>query len=201
MRPITDEKFETLLKFIEEKQIDVLMIIDMENSKNINLHYLSGHPDNAIILITKDGETILIPGDIQLAEKHAEVDEIIDLSNFNYNYYLIIKDLVENRWKKSSLMFGVHENIPYGTIIKMKSNISGVKFFEDPIQITRILQELRATKSEYEINQLIKAAQIGNKTIEDIRNFCIKANEASPSDQRPFTFLVNAANSPSGTVG
>ena len=51
----------------------------------------------------------------------------------------------------------------------MKSNISGVKFFEDPIQITRILQELRATKSEYEINQLIKAAQIGNKTIEDMK--------------------------------
>ena len=118
MRPIIDEKFETLLKFIEEKQIDVLMIIDMENSKNINLHYLSGHPDNAIILITKDGETILIPGDIQLAEKHAEVDEIIDLSNFNYNYYLIIKDLVENRWKKSSLMFGVHENIPYVPLLK-----------------------------------------------------------------------------------
>ncbi|MFX1568522.1 MAG: M24 family metallopeptidase [Promethearchaeota archaeon] len=187
MRPITEEKFEKLLNFIDEKQIDVLMIMDTEYGKNINLHYLSGHPDSAILLITKDGESILIPGDIQLAEKHAKVDEIIDLSNFNYNFYLIIKDLVENRWKKSSLLFGTHENILYGTIIKMKNIIPQVKFFKDPIQITQILDELRSTKSEFELTQLTKAAQITNKTIEDIRKFCKNATKETEKD---LSFLV-----------
>ena len=83
MRAITEEKLEELLKFLEEAQIDMLMIMDTEYAKNVNLHYLSGHPDSAILFISKDGETILSPGDIQLAEKHAQVDEIIDLKGRN----------------------------------------------------------------------------------------------------------------------
>lgn len=187
MRPITHEKFEVLLKFLDEKQIDVLMICDFENCRNVNLQYISGLPAGGILLITKDGESFLIPWDFQLAKEYAEVDEIIDLSNFKYNYSLAIKELVENRWKKSSIIFGVHEIIPYGTIIKIKKNISQVKFFKDPIQITKILQELRATKSEYELNQLIKAAQIGSKTIKDIRKFCETATDDTEKD---LSFLV-----------
>ncbi len=187
MQPITHEKFEILLKFIEEKQIDVLMICDFENARNVNLQYISGHPTDAILLITKKGESILIPGDFQLANDLAEVDELIDLSNFNYNFYLAIKELVESRWKKSSIIFGIHESTPYGTIIKMKKNISQAKFFNDPIQITKILQKLRATKSEYELNQLRKAAEMGNKTIKDIKNFCETASDETEKD---LSFLV-----------
>ncbi|MFX0038013.1 MAG: M24 family metallopeptidase [Promethearchaeota archaeon] len=187
MRPITYEKFEVILKFLEEKQIDVLMICDFENARNVNLQYISGHPTDAILLITKNGESILIPGDYQLAREHAEVDEILDLSNFKYNLYLAIKELVDNRWKKSSIKFGVHENTPYGTIIKMKKNMPNVKYFKDPIEITKLLQELRATKSDYELSQLKKAGQIGSKTINDIRDFCENSTDGSEKD---LSFLV-----------
>jgi Xaa-Pro dipeptidase len=187
MRPITEEKFEGLLKFLEEKKIDVLMIIDTENARNVNLQYISGHPTDAILLITQEGESVLIPGDYQLANELSDVDEIIDLSNFKYNFYLAMKDLVDNRWKKESMIFGVHETTPYGTIIKMKKNMSQIKLFNDPIQISKLFQELRATKSDYELNQLKKAADIGNKTIKDIKNFCESATDNSEKD---LSFLV-----------
>ena len=35
MRPITEEKFESILDFLEEYKIDVLMITDYENYRNI----------------------------------------------------------------------------------------------------------------------------------------------------------------------
>ncbi len=187
MRPITNEKYEILLKFLEEKQIDVLMIIDSESSRNVNMQYISGHPSDAILLITKNGESILIPGDYQLANEHAEVDEILDLSNFKYSFHLAMKELVDNRWKKPSIIFGVYETTPYGTIIKMKKNMSQVKIFKNPIQITKLLQKLRATKSDHELNQLKKAAHIGNKTIIDIRNFCENAINDTEKD---LSFLV-----------
>jgi len=47
MKPITEEKFESILEFLEEKKLDVLMITDYENSRNVNLQYLSGHPTDA----------------------------------------------------------------------------------------------------------------------------------------------------------
>ncbi|MFX0023727.1 MAG: M24 family metallopeptidase [Candidatus Hermodarchaeota archaeon] len=187
MRTITHEKFGVLLKFLEENQIDVLMIYDFENARNVNLQYISGHPTDAILLITQNGESILFPGDYQLANELADVDEIIDISNFNFSFHLALKELLDNRWKKSSIKFGVHETIPYGTIIKMKKNIPQIKIFKDPIQITTLFQELRSTKSDFEITQLKKAADIGNKTIKDIRNFC---ETATNNTEKDLSFLV-----------
>jgi Xaa-Pro aminopeptidase len=187
MRPITNEKLEMLIKFLQDRKIDVLLISDFESNPNVNLQYLSGHPNDAFVLISSGGESILIPWDIALARKHSEVDEIIDPYNFKYNMVLAMKDLFENRWKKSTITIGTNESIPYGVIIKMKALISGVKFFKEPIQISKFLAELRATKSESEIKKLKIAAQIGTKTINDIRKFCENAPDGTEKD---LSFLV-----------
>jgi len=187
MRPITEEKFESILEFLEEKKIDVLMITDYENSRNVNLQYLSGHPTDATILINSSGESTLIPWDVPLAEKHSEVDEIINQGNFSFNLFLAMKDLFENRWKKSPITVGVHSTTTYGFIVKMKAIIPGVKYFEEPIQIQQFFEKLRATKTDFEIKKLIEAAQIGSKTIKDIEYFC----ENSPNGtEKDLSFLV-----------
>ena len=187
MRSITEEKFESILEFIDEKKIDVLLIADYENSRNVNLQYLSGHPTDATILTNSGGETILIPWDVALAEKHSQVDEIINPANFSYNPFLVMKDLFENRWKKSSLTVGVHSNTPYGFIVKMKALIPGVEFYGEPLEIQNFLGELRATKTEFEIKKLIKAAEIGTKTIKDIQDFCANTPDGTEKD---LSFLV-----------
>ena len=187
MKPITEEKFESILKFLAEKKIDVLMITDYENSRNVNLQYLSGHPTDATILINSSGESILIPWDVPLAEKHSEVDEIINPANFSFNIFLAMKELFENRWKKSSITIGVHSMTTYGFIVKMKAIIPGVRYFEEPIQITQVFDKLRATKTEFEIKKLLKAAQIGTRTIRDIQDFCINTPDGTEKD---LSFIV-----------
>ena len=187
MRPITEEKFESILEFLEEKNIDVLLITDYENSRSVNLQYLSGHPTDSTILINSSGESFLIPWDVLLAEKHSVVDEIINPADFSFNIFLAMKDLFENRWKKSSFTVGVHSTTTYGFIVKMKAIIPGVKYFEEPIQIEQFFEKLRATKTDFEIKKLIEAAQIGSKTIKDIEYFC----ENSPNGtEKDLSFLV-----------
>ncbi|GAI69764.1 unnamed protein product [marine sediment metagenome] len=187
MKPITEEKFESILKFLEDKKIDVLMITDYENSRNVNLQYLSGHPTDATILINSSGESILIPWDVPLAEKHSEVDEIINPANFSFNIFLAMKELFENRWKKSSITIGAHSMTTYGFIVKMKAIIPGVRYFEEPIQITQVFDKLRATKTEFEIKKLLTAAKIGTRTIRDIQNFCINTPDDTEKD---LSFIV-----------
>ncbi|TXT60120.1 MAG: hypothetical protein BAJALOKI2v1_130002 [Promethearchaeota archaeon] len=187
MRPITEEKFLDLVEFINEMNLDGLMIMDSEVARNVNLRYLSGHPNDAIVIITSNGESILIPWDINLAEKHSEVDEILDPSNFQYNSSLVLKNLIEERWNKTLYKMGVHENTPYGTILKLESLIPSITFFKEPRKITQKLRKLRATKSEYELKQLKKAAEIGNKTIKDIQRFVMNANKDTEND---LSFLV-----------
>ena len=187
MKPITEEKFESILEFLEEKKIDVLMITDYENSRNVNLQYLSGHPTDATILINSSGESILIPWDVPLAEKHSAVDEIINLANYSFNIFLAMKELFENRWKKSSITVGVHSMTTYGFIVKMKAIIPGVNYFKEPIQIKQLFEKLRATKTEFEIKKLLKAAQIGTRIISDIQDFCINTPDGTEKD---LSFIV-----------
>ena len=187
MRPITEEKFESILKFLEEKKIDVLMIADYEENRNVNLQYLSGHPSDAMLFITSSGESFLIPWDVALAEKHSEVDEIINPANFRYNSFLALKDLFENRWKKTNVKVGAHSMTPYGFIVKIKALFPGVGYFEEPIQIDNLLIELRATKTESEIKKLIRAADIGSKAISDIKKFCSNNLDGTEKD---LSFLV-----------
>lgn len=187
MRPITEEKFGFILEFLKEKKIDVLMITDYENSRNVNLQYLSGHPTDATMLINSSGESYLIPWDVNLAEKHAEVDEIINPANFSYNPSLAMKNLLENRFKKSSIKVGVHSMIPYGIIVKMKAIIPEVKYYEEPQEIDQFLGKLRANKTEFEIKKLIRAAEIGTRTIKDIQDFCENAHNDTEKD---LSFLV-----------
>ena len=187
MRPISEEKYETLIHFLQETQLDVLMILDYEEGRNVNLHYLTGHPSDAFLLISSSGESVLAPWDINIAEKHSEVDEFVDLSNFKYNWNLAIKDLIENKWNKKGATVGVETFFPYGQIIKMEALIHGIKFFKEPLKLTNFLTKLRATKSDFEIQQLKKAAEIGNKTINDIVKF---SNNASDKTEKELSFLV-----------
>ncbi|MFX0074635.1 MAG: M24 family metallopeptidase [Candidatus Hermodarchaeota archaeon] len=187
MKPITAEKFETILKFLEEREIDVLMITDYENSRNVNLQYLSGHPTDATLVINSSGESYLVPWDVNLAEKHADVDEIINPNNFSYNPFLAIKNLFENRWKKSSIILGVHSMIPYGFVIKMRAIIPSVEYYKEPHEIDQLLGKLRATKTDFEITKLIQAGEIATKTIKDIQDFCLNNSDGTEKD---LSFLV-----------
>lgn len=187
MRPISEEKYQNLIQFLHENQLDVLLMLDFEDGPNVNLQYLSGHPSDAFVVINSSGESVLLPWDISIAEKHSEVDEILDLSNYKYNWVLAIKDLIENKWNRKGATIGVDSFFPYGQIIKFRSLIPGIKFFKEPTKVTNFLLKLRATKSDFEIQKLTKAAEIGNKTIVDIENFC---KNATNETEKELSFLV-----------
>jgi Xaa-Pro dipeptidase len=69
----------------------------------------------------------------------------------------------------------------------LKALIPSVKYFGNPIEVDNFLQKLRATKSEFEIKKLVKAAEIGTKAINDIQDFCLNSSDGTEKD---LSFLV-----------
>ncbi|MFX0066574.1 MAG: M24 family metallopeptidase [Candidatus Hermodarchaeota archaeon] len=187
MRLVSQEKFELLLKSMQENNLDVLLIKDGESSPDVNLHYLSGHPMDATLLITATGETTLIPWDIPLAEEHADVDSIIDPSNYQYSDVKIFTEYFNEAIKKSSFTLGVNENLPYSSVILLETEIPNIKVFREPKKVYNFLQELRETKSDYELKKLREAARIGSKAINDIQKFVKNATDETEND---LSFLV-----------
>ncbi|MHA1888908.1 MAG: M24 family metallopeptidase [Promethearchaeota archaeon] len=182
MRSITDEKFEKLLKFLQEEKIDALLITDNEDSKNINLQYLTGHPMDGMAIILESGESALIPWDVPLALKEAQVDEIINPVNYKYNWNEAIKEYLTTHIKKSTINLAVTNNFPYATVVRMEETISNIKFYREIPKITRFIEGMRATKSMREIELLRKAARIATETVQDIRHFLSNATEETEKD-------------------
>jgi len=67
-RPITNEKIAEITQVMEEANIDALLLYDFENAHDVNVRYLSGNPDAALLMLTQSGESILLPWDYPLAQ-------------------------------------------------------------------------------------------------------------------------------------
>jgi Xaa-Pro aminopeptidase len=187
MRSISKDKFEFLVKFLQDNNINALLVADFEDNPNINFRYLSGQPSDGLVLILDNGESHLIPWDLSIAKKYADADEIYDIANYQYNFYNIVKEILNKQFGDSGILMGIGNNFPYGSYTKLKAIIPNIKFFKEPAKIGLTLGELRATKTEFELKQLKEAAEIGNKTISDIRKFAQSATHHTEND---LSFLV-----------
>ena len=148
MKSISNEKYERLVEFLQDNKVNALLIADFEENRNINLRYLTGQPSDGLVLILDNGESHLIPWDLSIAKQHAEADEIYDIANYEYNFYMIIIEILKKKFGDSGLLIGVGDNFPYGSFMKMKALMPNLNFFEEPPKIELKLDELRATKTE-----------------------------------------------------
>ena len=186
MRPITQEKIDVLTSFMETNNIDVILLADWENSRDVNMRYISGHPMDASLVLTAGGEVCLIPWDLQLAEDHAEADVILNFTEYANRWAGGAVDYIKKATKKDNPVIGVNEDIPYRFILYLQESIPDVKIFSEPKKLANKFKELRATKSLNELDKLIEAAKIGNKTILDIKKFA----EEKQGTENDLSFLV-----------
>lgn len=186
MRPITQEKIDDLTSFMEQNSIDVILLADWENARDVNMRYLSGHPMDASLVLTAGGEVCLIPWDIQLAEDHAQADEILNFTEYANRWAGGAVDYIKRATKKDNPIIGVNENIPYRFILYLQETIPNMKIFSEPKKLADKFNELRATKSLQELDKLIEAAKIGNKAIGDIRKFA----EEKQGTENDLSFIV-----------
>ena len=187
MRYISDEKFNELLSFLQEKQIDILLIDDSETSRDINLQYLSGHPTDGLYALTSTGENCLIPWDLLLAKEHAQADEIIDATKFKYSSYLALKEYISSKISKSSPVIGVLPIIPYRSVKLLEQHIPEAKIYSEPNHIVDIFSDIRSTKSPFELDRLIEVTKLSNEVLKDIIKFARNATEETEND---LSFLV-----------
>ncbi|MHA1330114.1 MAG: M24 family metallopeptidase, partial [Candidatus Hodarchaeales archaeon] len=168
VRFITKEKLTQLYDSLESNGIDILYIYDSENHREINLKYITGHPEDATLFLDiKNRQTILIPWDYQLAEKYSEADTIVDVSEYNGSVIAAtvetIKNIVETKPK-----IGVLHSIAYSSVRSILDKVDDADIIYDPLKIDRVLENLRSTKSSLELNLLQKSFDISNKLVDEM---------------------------------
>ena len=121
-RFITKDKLKILYDSLETLGIDFLYITDSEASRNVNLKYLTGHPEDATVFFdVENGRSTLIPWDYQLAMIYSEADRII---NFEEHGGLVPATVdVFKASISSNAKIGVTRSIPYSNVRSLKDSV------------------------------------------------------------------------------
>ena len=172
---------------MQEKQIDLLLIDDSETSRDVNLQYLSGHPNDGLYALTSSGENCLIPWDLALAKDHAQVDNILDATKYNYSSFSALKSYITNKISSSSPVIGVLPIIPYGSIKLIEQHLPEARVYPEPHHITEIFSDIRATKSSIELDKLVEVTKLSDEVLKDIIKFARNATDETEND---LSFLV-----------
>lgn len=123
---------------------------------NISLYYFTGTMQNGMLVIQKDGDEILwVYRSYERAVDESQFDNIKNMKSYREaaQYYGTLPNEV----------YIEMDHIPIGFFNRIKSYFS----FEKALSLENVLSEVRAVKSEYELELIYKAGDIHRQILED----------------------------------
>jgi Xaa-Pro dipeptidase len=170
MRVVSEKKFQSICQSMKNRGVDVAMIRDHERTRNMNLKYLSGHPTDATLLVFADGHTTLIPWDLELAEKMAQVDEVLNFQDFQRSYERARAHALQSRLgTKFTIEVSVTES--HFAVNQLQEEFPEAQVVCDPKGIGYDISRARRVKEPREVEILREGGRQTNKLIEMIEPF------------------------------
>jgi Xaa-Pro dipeptidase len=141
---------------------------DFENARNQALRWLSGHPTDAILIAFADGQTVLVPWDVNLANDRAAVDRIIPYTNFKRSFREAVIGVLK---EKGLTEGGAARRIEFSARTshlrqkELVTDLPGAEILIRSDGVESFLGKARTIKDQTEIAALEKASAITNTLI------------------------------------
>jgi len=164
---IHESRRERLYEWMANEGISLVMIEDAEGRRDSNLRWLSGMPADALLFLSVERKSLLVPWDINLAKLYGDSDYIQPYNEFDR---LPVKACI----KAAALL-----KIPHGSKIEIPSVTAYPQFLRfiealpdfdiicrDVDSVNAALEQFRAVKDDEEIHIYRRAAAITNGIID-----------------------------------
>lgn len=184
-RPLTNKKLDNICEQMQNLDLDFYVCAELESNPDVNVHYLSGYPgDSSFVILSKEGKIHLVPWDVQLAKKIANVDKIFDISEYNNSFLAAITESIEELSIKSNPNIAISRSFPYFRAKQIQDSTDSI--LRSNSKVDSILKEARATKEPFEIKIIRKAMAITNKVIDKIEEYVNETNTFTETDLALF---------------
>jgi Xaa-Pro dipeptidase len=166
MKTFLNVRLQKLYDKMIEDGIALAMFEDTEGRRDPTIRWLTGHPGDALLFLSAEKKSLLVPWDINMAIFHAEADRIMSYGEFE------LKPVTAMRAAAAFLKtpFGSRVEIPPTT-----SYPSFLKFIEEVPDFDILCKlggvhdaalDMRQVKDEEEVRIYRKAAEITNELID-----------------------------------
>jgi Xaa-Pro dipeptidase len=161
-----EERQKKLCLWMGQEGIALVMFEDIEGRRDPAIRWMTGQPSDALLFLTADGRTLLIPWDANMAAFYAQVNTIIPYESIGRQPF------------KAARMAAEYLNIPMGSRVEIPPVTSYpgfLKYVEELGDYDVLCRNngahgeveiLRAVKDEEELGIYQKAAAITNELID-----------------------------------
>ena len=170
LKEIYRRRVDKIVSYLNEHNIDAVFFHDSEDKREPALRYLTGHPTDAVLIITAAGKTILSPWDINLANERAFADEVIPYTNFTNSEFTAAKEILKKELAKGGKLV-LPESTTYLDFETFKEALPDWELVCKKESLHQFVVNNRSVKDEYEIACTRKACEITSRMTDDIVNF------------------------------
>lgn len=159
---------EKLFAYMKENRISTVVFEDTEGRRNPGVRYFSGHPSDALLVLSADGNTVLVPWDENLARERAVGCDVVPFNKFERNNVKAVKAVLNDFSITGKQNVEIPPETPYPLFLKYVDALDGWDVRCREKSVHDFVVQLRAYKDAYEIDCTREAARIGDIIIEEI---------------------------------
>ncbi|MDR1972340.1 MAG: Xaa-Pro peptidase family protein [Treponema sp.] len=145
--------------------IALLVIEDTEGRRDPALRWFSGHPQDALLYLSVDKKSLLVPWDINMALLYGKADMVIPYGEFERRPVAAAKGAAEKLKVPPGSKIEIPPVVPYPLFLDYVGSLTDYDIICRTEGLHGEVEKLRAVKDEEEILIYRKAAAITNEII------------------------------------
>ncbi|MCL2472394.1 MAG: Xaa-Pro peptidase family protein [Treponema sp.] len=156
---------EKIYDWMAQEGIALVMIEDFEERRNPAIRWLSGQPGDALLFLSADRRSFLVPWDINMALLHAEADIILPYGEFGRQPIKALRGALERLQIPKASRIEIPGTTPYPKFLNYVEEISDFDVICREGGIKTVLEKNRAVKDEDEIKIYHKVSALTDDII------------------------------------
>jgi len=156
---------ERIYDWMAQEGIGLVMLEDFEERRNPAIRWLSGQPGDALLFLSADRRSFLVPWDINMAMLHAEADMLLPYSEFDRYPIKALRGALERLKIPKSSRIEIPGTTPYPRFLNYVEEISDFDVICREGGVGTALEKNRAIKDEDEIKIYHKVSALTDDVI------------------------------------
>ena len=148
----------------------LVMIEDSEAHRNLAIRWLTGQPGDALLFLSVDRRSLLVPWDINMAMLHAEADAMLPYSEFDRLPVKALKGVTERLNIPKGSRIEISGATPYPMFLNYVEEITDFDVICRKGGVWEELEKCRAVKDEEEIKIYHKISVLTDEIIHLLEN-------------------------------
>ena len=154
-----------LYTWMARNSIAIIVLEDTETRRDPAVRYFSGHPSDALLVMTITGHSVLCPWDENLAQKMAQVDVIVPYTDFGRHPITAIKGITEKIAVPAHSRIEIPGTTPYPLFLQYVEALFNYDVLCRENGVSAEIDRMRSIKDAQEIEIIEKACKITDSII------------------------------------